>query len=139
MPLANVGSNNKEEVMLTTKNIAKKIREELKASLPDCKFSVRTEYFSLGSAIHIALMSTESSPFADGSVMGDMQINNYYINENSKLSDFGKQTMIQVNEIVRNYHRDDSDIMTDYFNCNFYYHLRIGRWDKPFQVKWRKK
>lgn len=125
--------------MLTTKNIAKKIREELKASLPDCKFSVRTEYFSLGSAIHIALMSTESSPFADGSVMGDMQINNYYINENSKLSDFGKQTMIQVNEIVRNYHRDDSDIMTDYFNCNFYYHLRIGRWDKPFQVKWRKK
>lgn len=30
---------------------------------------------------------------------------------------------------------DDSDIMTDYFNTAYYYDIKLGRWDKPFEVK----
>lgn len=27
---------------------------------------------------------------------------------------------------------DDSDAQTDYFNCAYYVHMQIGKWDKPF-------
>ena len=37
----------------------------------------------------------------------------------------------RVCEIVNQYNYDDSDIQTDYFDTNFYLHLRIGKWDKP--------
>lgn len=29
---------------------------------------------------------------------------------------------------------DDSDPMTDYFNTAYYIDIKIGRWDKPFEV-----
>ena len=38
-------------------------------------------------------------------------------------------------QIATGYRRDDSDGMIDYFDTNFYLHLEIGRWDKPFVVK----
>lgn len=30
---------------------------------------------------------------------------------------------------------DNSDIMTDYFDVNFYVDLRVGEWNKPFVMK----
>lgn len=27
---------------------------------------------------------------------------------------------------------DKSDIMTDYFNTAYYYHINVGKWDKPY-------
>ena len=41
---------------LTTTEIAKLIRKQLKKELPICKFSVTTSYFSGGSSITVALM-----------------------------------------------------------------------------------
>ena len=29
---------------------------------------------------------------------------------------------------------DKSDAMTDYFHTAYYFHLNIGRWDKPYQL-----
>ena len=37
-----------------------------------------------------------------------------------------------VKEEIMKYHESESDIQQDYYNCNFYYHLDIGKWDKPF-------
>ena len=34
--------------------------------------------------------------------------------------------------IVNSYNFNDSDGMLDYFHTNFYLHLELGRWDKPF-------
>lgn len=31
-------------------------------------------------------------------------------------------------------HYDRSDIMTDYFDCAFYQDIKIGGWDKPYEV-----
>lgn len=28
---------------------------------------------------------------------------------------------------------DESDIMTDYFNVAYYFHINIGRWDRKYQ------
>ena len=38
----------------------------------------------------------------------------------------------RVEQLVKFYHYDDSDIMTDYYCVNFSYRLDLGRWDKPF-------
>ena len=29
---------------------------------------------------------------------------------------------------------DKSDMMTDYFHVAYYYDIKVGRWDKPYQV-----
>ena len=42
--------------------------------------------------------------------------------------------MKKATKIATSYNYDDSDGMIDYFNTNFYLHLNIGRWDKPFKV-----
>ena len=35
-------------------------------------------------------------------------------------------------QIVNQYNYDNSDSQTDYFDVNFYTHLNLGKWNKPF-------
>lgn len=44
----------------------------------------------------------------------------------------GYMFLKRVCQIVEQYHYVDSDIQTDYYNTNFYFHLQLGKWDKPF-------
>ncbi len=48
------------------------------------------------------------------------------------LTERGHNALKQIVTIVEKYHRDSSDSSIDYFNCNFYFHLSLGKWDKPF-------
>jgi len=48
-----------EKIGLGTKEIAKRIRNTLKEKYPNCKFSVRCEYYSGGSSISISLMKSD--------------------------------------------------------------------------------
>lgn len=48
-----------EKISLGTKEIAKRIREQLKVEFPACKFSVVSEYYSGGSSITVALMRAD--------------------------------------------------------------------------------
>jgi len=48
-----------EKISLGTKEIAKRIRQQLKEEFPACIFSVRTQYYSGGSSIHISLMKAD--------------------------------------------------------------------------------
>lgn len=54
-------------------------------------------------------------------------------NNGTQLSREAWDTMKKVYEIARGFNYDDSDGMIDYFNTNFYLHLNIGKWDKPFK------
>lgn len=45
-----------QKIALSTKEIAKRIRTQLKAEFRSCKFSVRTEYYSMGCSITVRLM-----------------------------------------------------------------------------------
>jgi len=38
----------------------------------------------------------------------------------------------RVCQIVEAYHRVDSDIQRDIYNTNFFFHLQLGKYDKPF-------
>ena len=51
-----------EKIHLGTTEIAKRIREQLKKEYPGCRFSVVSEYYSMGSSITVALMKATFNP-----------------------------------------------------------------------------
>ena len=129
--------------------ITKEIRAELKKEFPECKFSVTTKH---GLEIAVALMSAPESPFAnlntvnghthDGSYA---QLNHYHINRDRGaswwisngyyLTEAAARMFKKVAEIGNRENWNNSDLMTDYFDVNYYFHLNVGKWDKPFTVK----
>jgi len=154
---------------LGTKGIAKRIRSELKTEFPGSKFSVRTEYFSGGSSITVALMKADRKIKMDFDSIPEMVLSRYLSRNHSPYSrddlrkaqgkDYhqlgesafyhyqkyddhwnngafltyqGYTYLKRVCQIVEAYHRVDSDIQTDYYNTNFYFHLQLGKWDKAF-------
>jgi len=154
-----------EKISLGTKEIAKRIREQLKREFPRCKFSVVTEYYSMGSSIHISLMKANFKVKQDFSEIPEQavlrftdqlrtkkqleemqkenyhQLNQYQLRTEHNPSEWcngvfltekGHDLLKRVVEISDQYHFDESDIQTDYFNVNYYLHLNLGKWNKPF-------
>lgn len=138
----------------STKEIAALIRNELKVKLPEWRFSVSMKSFSMGSSITVALMSGPEQAFepwpedTNGfawkmDIPGYAQLNQYQFRTNNDdrmtngyyLTPAVWDVMTQVNAIVQKYHWDKSDIQSDYYACNFYYHLEIGKWNKGYEVK----
>jgi len=123
-----------EDTYLSTKEIAKKIRSQVKEKYPTCKFSVATK----SESINIALMEAPFEVFLPEHRKQKQyqQLNQYHLTEeyNDDLTPNALACMKAVNEIVKVYRYDNSDPMIDYFETNFYYDLDIGKWDKPFKV-----
>lgn len=131
------------ENSLDIKEIAKKIRTQLKREFPDCKFSVRIERYSGGCSLNISLMS---APFYAG--VGYHQVNHYWlrrnidealgmtsvINNGKDISMDAAKVLLRASEIANSYNYDRSEIQSDYFDTNFYLHVEIGKWDKPFST-----
>ena len=142
---------------MTTKEIAKQIRTDLKA-MKGYKFSVRTESYSGGSSINVNVMKspirmirTPDEIPVNVSVynytrdqINDMQtkkyhqLSNYILNDGYEeeswnngvfLTEAGHNDLMKVNEIIKKYHWDKSDSSVDYFHTNFYYHIELGKWD----------
>jgi hypothetical protein len=62
------------------------------------------------------------------------EINKYHIDascERLGLEGKEKDVIEKMLEIAEDGHWDESDSMTDYFNCAYYIAIRIGDWDKP--------
>ena len=128
----------------STTDIAKEVRAALKKELPGWKFSVTTHNFSMGSSITLSLMEGKEKVLVGGD---HCQLNHHtFLRSNAadrivrmsngaKLTEVGFQVMEQATKILARYHWDRSEIQTDYFCCNFYMNVHIGKWDKPYQVK----
>lgn len=123
------------------KEIAVTIREALKKELPSWKFSVTVKNYD---SITVALMSGPKPVTVDGK--GYAQLNHYTLLDGSSfrpdrlnngcyLTHVGWDVMRKAAEILSREHWDKSEIQIDYFCCNFYRHLDIGKWDKWYQVK----
>lgn len=117
---------------LSTKDVAQRIREYVKTSYPDCRFSITTHYASMCSEISVALMSGPYAALVNGK--DHKGVNQYYVERDKELTDWARAVLLDVNDCIRSYHYDDCDAMTDYFNVNFYYGLAVGKWDKPYTV-----
>ena len=81
--------------ILDTKEIAAIVRKHIKPRFPMCKFSVRSDYNS----IDVDLLA---SPFEKDSDELNAIVHYIYV-------------------FVESYNYDNSDIMTDYFDVNFYF------------------
>lgn len=70
--------------------------------------------------------------FRDESASGSQYPDGW--NNGAILSKKAWDCMKRAYHLATSYNYDDSDGMIDYFDTNFYLHLNIGKWDKPFQV-----
>ena len=142
---------------LTTKDISKLVRKELKALYPDCKFSITTDY----NQINVCLMSADNTPFEiDNNIDYNLlacrdnwrnaeqlqndfesirresylQVNHFHIKTASLLNEKSKELFTMIKDILDSFNFNDSDCYTDYFHSNFYVNLAVGKWDKRFTI-----
>ncbi|WP_252251151.1 LPD29 domain-containing protein [Clostridium sp. VAP52] len=83
---------------LLRKEIAKEVRTHVKKRFPFVKFSIRVDSYTGGGSIDCYIVS---SPFEKDSI-------------------YLKAVQEYCKKYINAYREDDSDPMTDYFNCNFY-------------------
>lgn len=136
------------KIHIDTKKIAALVRNELKAALPEWKFSVIYRSYSGGSSIDLALMQGPEQVIVG--VGGYAQLNQYGFllddnvyrsekdrrrNNGALLTVKGWEVMEKATKILAQYHYDDSNAQIDYFCCNFYMHVAIGKWDKHYTVR----
>ena len=135
-------------IIRDTKEIAKTIRQELKATYPDCKFSVTISRFSGGSSIAVALMTAPFEAIRNNSAYE--QLNQYTIRRETyedylgndipnnykprKLTEAAWKLMQSVDEIADRENWNNSDAQIDYFDVNYYLDLHVGKWNKDFVV-----
>lgn len=113
-----VGSN---YTGLSVKETAATIRKHLKERFPEVKFSVTSDYNSIDVTI-------KASPYDYKTLAYSPDISPYEYRK------FEEENNKEINAIVdyckkllTSYNWDDSDSMTDYFNCHFYEHVYIDR------------
>lgn len=141
--------------MSSVKEIAKVVRKELKKAFPEYKFSVTTSTFSGGQEMTVALMSGPDNPF-DGDKTycildtqyhqgGYAQLNhihikqvgydNKWVSNGYMLTQKAAQMLKKVTRIANRENWNNSDIMSDYFDVNYYFELAIGKWNKDYIIK----
>jgi hypothetical protein len=70
-----------------------------------------------------------------GSPCHPMNEQEIWVSNGTILTQEAAQILKGVVEIANKENYDNSDIQTDYFDVNFYFHLNIGKWNKDFEVK----
>jgi len=102
------------------------IRNELKKQLPGFKFSVTRKHFTSINVSIIAGSVDFGKPYE--------QVNQYYIKDNYKDKPAIMQVLLKVNEICSKDERIEF-VDSDYGSVpNYYIHISVGRWDKPYQL-----
>jgi hypothetical protein len=117
---------------ITTEKVAE-IRKALKERFPNCRFGCKRRD---GSALSVSIMKSpyDFRPICNTGFDEEYApINQYYIpGLTDQISEEAVAFLMLVNETILNVgeHWDESDPMTDYFNCAFYYDISVGRYDK---------
>ena len=63
---------------------------------------------------------------------GYLNVNHYYLDRS--FDGIALEYLEKAYAIMKTGHYDNSDIMTDYFDCAWYNNIMIGKWDKPYQL-----
>lgn len=108
------------------------IRQWLKKTYPRYKFSVtRSNYDS----IYIFLLEADFEPFTkDSGITTYVDLNVYHLDKERRITDRARDVMENVCSYAQSYNYDNSDVMTDYFDRNFYLNLGIGNYRKPYKL-----
>ena len=109
-----------------TSEQVKAVREAIKKEFPNYKWSITGNHYS---SITISLMSADFKIEKDYEQLNPFYLDHYSEKINSVFSKV-KEIMFKIVPC-----RDNSDIMTDYFDVSYYYNFHIGKWDKPYVQK----
>jgi len=117
-----IGSKYQQVKNLSVKEIAKLVKKDLK-QFNDCKFSVTSDRNS----ITVYLMDSS---------LDRLTINEDYKETGFKFVVFKKDFGNKLKEILDQYNYNNSEIMTDYFDVNFYSFIyRDGQLEQKFRDK----
>lgn len=100
----------------------KEIRNELKATFPQIKFSVTRENYS---SVNVYIMEAPLK-FTERDYE---QLNPYYLDRYSN-----NDVLEKIKEICNRNNYNRSDSQSDYFDVGHYFNLSVGKWDKPFKL-----
>ena len=72
---------------------------------------------------------------------GYAQLNPYSLGGKDTISDNGyfitemaEKVLLYAYKLTVSYNFNDNDSMIDYFHTNFYIHIGVGKWNKPFKI-----
>lgn len=122
-----VGSN--YDSKLSTKEISARVRIFAKKNFPDFKFSVRTERSMCTDSMYIELKAGTCIPFVEGSrsaERGYMSTMSTVKGWEDELTPEMFKVLDAVTTYASSFRYDDSDGMQDYFDTNFYIHIKVG-------------
>lgn len=114
---------------LSTKEISAKVRIFAKKNFPDFKFSVRTERSMCTDSMYIELKAGTCIPFVEGSrsaERGYMSTMSTVKGWEDELTPEMFKVLDAVTTYASSFRYDDSDGMQDYFDTNFYIHIKVG-------------
>jgi len=116
------------------------VKRDLKDALPEgVKISVRKDRTLYIDAFSVCVMQAPEE-LMKWHLCGDYECTEREISfvhpdaRKRLMTDYGVRIFGIIEEVIKSYHYDDSDVMRDYFDTNFYYEMGAGRFQKPFKV-----
>jgi hypothetical protein len=110
-----------------TKELVKEIRQDLKKTFPDFKFSITRNHHS---EVRIVILEGTIDFGSDNA-----SVNHFWIEEHYKNNPIAKNFLC----LLRDFAKKDQRVLVedgDYGTVPTYYiSLRIGEWDKPYKLK----
>lgn len=136
--MATIGKNYKSG--RTFDEVLALIKRDLKDALPKgVKISVRKDRSLYIDAFSVCVMQAPEEVMK-WYTCSDYENSERYISfvhpqpRHHRMTDYGVKLFDIIEEVILSYYYNDSDVMRDYFDVNFYYEMGAGRFQKPFRV-----
>ena len=138
---ANGWAGSNYDSKLSTKEIAAKVRSYAKKNFPGFKFSVRSEWSMYTDSMYIELREGTCIPFVEGSrsaERGYMSTMSSVKAWKDELTPDVFKVLDAVTTYASSFRYNDSDAMQDYFDTNFYIHIKVSDEYKVIEPKAKK-
>jgi len=133
---------------LPCKDIAIQIRKDLKEFLPQYKFSVVSDSRSIW-IYFISWLKFFTDEYMRADKAGCYEeVQRLYrehwnsvcmvwgesYRKRTMYTEEGERALLIAEKIHRLYNHDNNDLMTDYFDVNYYWRVEVWKWDKPYVI-----
>lgn len=138
---ANGWAGSNYDSKLSTKEIAAKVRSYAKKNFPDFKFSVRSEWSMYTDSMYIELKSGPCVPFVEGSRSAERGYMSTMSSVKAWEDELTPKVFAALNAVsnyASSFRYNDSDGMQDYFDTNFYIHIKVSDEYKVIEPKAKK-
>lgn len=116
----------------------KRIREALKVAFPEFRFSVRKT--SGGMSVTVAIQSGPVD-FSDIRNHRDdyVDVNHFHTHQYGEHQELFDAIIAVIKQAPSRKWYDKSDAQYDYFDTAFYFHLHVGQFGKPYEIRYPRK